>query len=358
MACGRGNLWLPQSGDVVRAKAAIALATCLGVWLTLGTSAVAQQPGVFGDIRVRGPGVIEISSFWLHLLGAQSPEISAATQYRVEGNTEDLCNKDGIEYQCGLIAMSKLIELSAGKYYYCEFHDFEGDSRRWARCFEGDPLVRRAYEDVDSLNSQWVRSGWAVANTLHTDELVADEEIARAAGTGLWAGPPDSQSAGLPDSQWAGEAEFEDEVLESVTGVAEVVDGATLKIDGTLVRLLYIDAPEIRQNCGLNFGSYACGMMSRSHLIRLTMGKIIYCNLERRPSDDRNWGVCGEDVDGGLVEGASTLNEQMIMDGWAVVDRTISRDYVPLELEADAANVGMWANGVFPKPANWRRGQR
>lgn len=335
---------------MVRARTALTLGACLGVWLILGTPAAGQQLGVFGDIRVRGPGVISISSFWLHLLGAQSPEVSAATQFRAEGNTEQLCTKDGIEYQCGLIAMSKLIELSAGKYYYCEFHDFEGDSRRWARCFEGDNLTRRALEGVDSLNSQWVRSGWAVAHTLHTGELVADEEAARAEGVGLWAGPP--------EPTWAGQIESESGMPDSVTGAAEVVDGATLKIDGALVRLLYIDAPEMRQNCPLNFGSYACGMMSRSHLIRLTMGKTIHCNLQRLPNDDRIWGVCGESVGGDLSPGAATLNEQMIMDGWAVVDRTVSRDYVPMELEADAANVGMWANGTFPKPASWRRGQR
>lgn len=57
----------------------------------VGQPAQGQQLGVFGDIRVRGPGVIQIASFWVHMLGARSPEISAATQFRVEGNIERSC---------------------------------------------------------------------------------------------------------------------------------------------------------------------------------------------------------------------------------------------------------------------------
>lgn len=81
---------------------------------------------------------------------------------------------------------------------------------------------------------------------------------------------------------------------------------------------------------------------------------------DRLPGDDRNWGVCGEaaEAGGGLAEGASTLNEQMVEDGWAVADRDVSLDFVPLELKANAANVGLWGNAEFARPARWRRGAR
>ena len=332
---------------MARARAALVfcgLGACLGAWLTLAAPAAGQQSGVFGDIRVRGPGVISIASFWVHMLGAQSPEVTAATQYRGEGNTDHPCTLDDIAYQCGLIAMSKLIELSAGKYFYCEFHDFDGDPRRWARCFEGDFRTLRPLEGVDSLNSQWVRSGWAFAHSLHTNELMADEAAARAEGAGMWAGPPDPVG----------------EMPAQVTGAAVVVDGATLKIGSALVRLLNIDTPEIRQNCPVSFGTYPCGVMARAHLIRLTMGKIVHCTLSRRPGDDRIWGVCGQaaGAEGGLAEGSVTLNEQMVRDGWAVADRGVSREYLTIELEANAANVGLWSNSEFARPSLWRRGGR
>ena len=53
------------------------------------------------------------------------------------------------------------------------------------------------------------------------------------------------------------------EAIETVTGMPTVVDGDTLIVDGSRLRLYGIDAPESQQQC-LDTGKqqYACGALS------------------------------------------------------------------------------------------------
>lgn len=58
--------------------------------------------------------------------------------------------------------------------------------------------------------------------------------------------------------------------VEHVSGAARVVDGDTLVIGDTRVRLLGIDAPEMAQSCtaagGGGGGTYACGVAAKEAL--------------------------------------------------------------------------------------------
>ncbi len=309
--------------NVRAALAALALIACASA-----QPALAQAAGdtVVGEIRVRGAGVVQVLNQWFHLLGAATFE------------RDEACHLGHVPYQCGLIAQGRLAALAAGMRYTCTLHEFPGDVRRYGTCVS---------DSGQDLAAAWVRSGWAFAHRLHSDGLVADEVAARAAARGLWAGATPPVDAAPP---------------AAVLGPAFILDGTALRIGGVLVRLAGMDAPEGPQSCsaGAGRGSYSCGIFVRGMLSNLSMGKRIFCTIERRAGDDRNFGVCGEaDAPGTAMRtDVPTLNEQMLAAGWAVADRAFPRPgYLELQAKANRDNVGLW-QGTFLLPDEWRRGYR
>ena len=74
--------------------------------------------------------------------------------------------------------------------------------------------------------------------------------------------------------------------IESIIGIAKVIDGDTIKIDSKKIRLFGIDAPEQKQFCKKPFLSissitfkkdYPCGEISTNFLKKKIDNKIINC---------------------------------------------------------------------------------
>ena len=127
------------------------------------------------------------------------------------------------------------------------------------------------------------------------------------------------------------------------SGSVSVHDGDTLTLNGEKIRLLYIDAPELRQNCRLDRRQYPCGERSRDALIALVGRKEVTCDAAKRDRYRRLLGDCRA--------GGVDLNRAMIRDGWAVAyDKTLKAD----EAEAKRRGAGIWA-GTFENPREWRR---
>ena len=133
---------------------------------------------------------------------------------------------------------------------------------------------------------------------------------------------------------------------QPITGQASVVDGDTIKILGTRIRLFGIDAPEGGQTCTVQGKATPCGRRAAFALA----GKIGRQVVECRPKDEDRYGrvvaVCsvgGEDV-----------NAWMVAQGWALAYLDYSHDYVGQERSASKAKLGMW-QGEFERPWEWRR---
>ena len=323
------------------------LAFCAALALPAATVA---QDQISGELRIRAPGVVHVGAYWVHLLGVRAPGTLGASQYRQEGYAEDFCEIEGAAFQCGLIAQGELARLSAGIVYLCELQHFIGDPRHWGICRPYDPFRRNLIEGP-SINQTWVQTGWALADTTYTDEFAADEAIARAAGRGLWALAQDAPLALSPD------------MPAQVSGPATVVDGNILEVAGINLRLFGIDAPELFQSCTFispdRSWSYGCGLQSRAALIRMTMGKNVFCLREEAARDTRNLGRCWEAnaAGDGPAEEAESFNEWMVRTGWAMAYRAVTDEFVPLELEANRRDIGLHLGGRVA-PFNWRRGQR
>lgn len=142
---------------------------------------------------------------------------------------------------------------------------------------------------------------------------------------------------------WAGPAL----AAEPITGRASVVDGDTLLMRDTRVRLHGIDAPESAQSCDDAAGkAYRCGQKAARVLAEHIGEGLLTCVARETDQHGRLFAVCRKD--------AEDLNAWMVAQGHAVALRRYSEEYLPQEKAALAAKRGLWA-GVFEMPADWRR---
>ena len=136
----------------------------------------------------------------------------------------------------------------------------------------------------------------------------------------------------------------------TIAGRASVIDGDTLEIRGTRIRLNGIDAPESRQTCSDGGGSeYRCGQMAAFRLADKVGSRNLACEVLDRDRYGRSVATCRL--------GETDVNGWMVASGWAIAYRQYSRDYVDEEAAARAAGAGIWA-GDFTPPWEWRGGQR
>jgi endonuclease YncB( thermonuclease family) len=126
-----------------------------------------------------------------------------------------------------------------------------------------------------------------------------------------------------------------------VTGVAEAIDGDSLKVGGVEIRLVGIDAPELMQICTISGRESPCGREARTHLRRLATSGLVTCVGSERDRYGRLLSRC-------RVRGID-INAAMVRDGHAVAFGS----YQAEEDEARAAYRGLWA-GTFERPRDWR----
>ena len=132
-----------------------------------------------------------------------------------------------------------------------------------------------------------------------------------------------------------------------VTGKARVVDGDTIWIGDTKIRLHGIDAPEMKQICHTSKGKeQMCGQLAKQALERLVKGQEVTCEGDKRDPYKRLIAVC--------YVGPLNINKQMVVDGWAMAYRKYSKDYVRAETFAKSRREGLW-RGEFEPPWEWRR---
>ncbi len=137
-------------------------------------------------------------------------------------------------------------------------------------------------------------------------------------------------------------------VKTTIDGVPRVVDGDTLEVAGTKIRMHGMDAPESAQKCLDGSGrGYACGTRSTAHLRSLVAGGNVSCKVYDTDGYGRQVSEC-------FTPSGESLNATMVEDGWAIAYREYSRDFVGEERQASTTGVGMWS-GTFDKPWDWRK---
>ncbi len=97
---------------------------------------------------------------------------------------------------------------------------------------------------------------------------------------------------------------------EAMNGTVYVIDGDTVIMDKTHIRLKGMDAPEMEQQCERAGRNYDCGREARN-ILRAKIGKsAIRCDKEGRDQYMRELSRC--------YLGETELNRWMVEQGWAV----------------------------------------
>jgi endonuclease YncB( thermonuclease family) len=145
----------------------------------------------------------------------------------------------------------------------------------------------------------------------------------------------------LLSSPWPKALTLKHFALETIAGRASVIDGDTIEIHGTRIRLFGIDAPEGGQYCMVEGNPTRCGQRAALALSDKINSHPVTCESKDRDSYGRVVAICrvaGED-----------LNAWMVAQGWALAYRHYSIKYVSQEQEAAAAKRGIW-RGEFISP--------
>ena len=137
---------------------------------------------------------------------------------------------------------------------------------------------------------------------------------------------------------------------QPIIGLPQVLDGDTIQIETTRIRLFGIDAFEAEQMCiGKNGARYGCGGQATRALTELIDGQTTICMPKGIDAYGRQLAVCrAETVD---------LSAAMVRQGHAVAYIKYASDYVFEEQQAKQDGSGAWS-GVFTPPWDYRVSRR
>lgn len=125
------------------------------------------------------------------------------------------------------------------------------------------------------------------------------------------------------------------------SGRFRVIDGDSLTIDGTRLRMKGIDAPELTQTCRRNEQEWSCGREARDFLASLVSSQTVQCSGAQPDRYKRLLVVCRK--------GDEDINATMVKEGMAVA----YGGYKAEEGAARSAHRGIWA-GSFEYPQDVR----
>jgi endonuclease YncB( thermonuclease family) len=132
-----------------------------------------------------------------------------------------------------------------------------------------------------------------------------------------------------------------------LTGQASVVDGDTIEIHGTRIRLWGIDAPESTQLCrGEDSLQYRCGAKAANDLDVFIARRPVSCTPISLDQYGRTVATC--------TVGDTDLGQWLVSNGLALDWPNYSRGmYDKIQREAEHAGRGMWS-GSYVEPWLYR----
>ncbi len=126
-----------------------------------------------------------------------------------------------------------------------------------------------------------------------------------------------------------------DQSRSAMSGPARVIDGDTIAIGETRIRLEGIDAPETSQLCTTATKTqWSCGQSAKSELMAITAGKMVRCESSGNDRYGRVLGICWA--------GSLELNAEMVRRGFAWAFVRYSSRLVQVEAEARGRSIGIW----------------
>lgn len=127
-------------------------------------------------------------------------------------------------------------------------------------------------------------------------------------------------------------------MLISLPAQAETyaVDGDTIELNGTRIRINGIDAPEYGQKCG----EWACGKAAADFMARLLKSGRPHCTIHSEDNYGRSIATC-------TVNGRD-IGAEMVATGHAWAFEKFSDRYINEQTIARKSGVGVWATDAIP----------
>jgi endonuclease YncB( thermonuclease family) len=128
----------------------------------------------------------------------------------------------------------------------------------------------------------------------------------------------------------------------------QVIDGDSLRNGSEQIRLVGIDAPELRQTCrDVQGREWSCGRAAKARLAELVAQGDVACSPRGRDRYGRTLAVCS-------AHNVPDLGEVMVREGYAVNYAIDYGGYPAAEREAQSARSGVW-QGDFERSKDWRK---
>ena len=137
---------------------------------------------------------------------------------------------------------------------------------------------------------------------------------------------------------------------DAPTQVVRVIDGDTVEIDGRLVQIYGVDAPELGQICMNNDSPWYCGLSAAFDLRKLI-------SIEKNNLVCTPWGGESETPSAVCKAGEIDVASRLIETGLALATPTAFPNYKLMQEKARKTGLGLW-RGRFVPPPNWREGTR
>lgn len=134
-------------------------------------------------------------------------------------------------------------------------------------------------------------------------------------------------------------------LAEIIEGNATVVDGDTIDMTGTRIRLAGIDAPEAAQTCSNGGVDWACGKEATASLAAIIKGSPVVCTTVSTDVYGRKVAQCRNKV--------YDLGHEQLRRGMAIETGEAPREYAEAVGIAQRMKAGIWSSS-FQSPAEWR----
>jgi len=209
------------------------------------------------------------------------------------------------------------------------------------------PWLKRAWQSL----GQWLaqpRSGFSLPPLKQTGAVAA---VLLTAGAAVWAWQSgglnkisSSVMAALPS--WSSLPSAQSAALPNITGRGRAITGDTLRVNGHMVQLAGIEAPEISQVCrDKRKRAWRCGKLARRALRRVLGRKQVVCSDVTK-------------ADGGRFQATCQINSkdvaaEIVKKGYAFAQGMIFKTYADAEAAAREAKRGVW-QGQVQRPADFR----
>jgi endonuclease YncB( thermonuclease family) len=163
-----------------------------------------------------------------------------------------------------------------------------------------------------------VHSGFVVLSVLAgvTAALLILQSVYRREGKPVASSPPPAATVPTLPPIVQSPAVAPAPPAQTLSGIARVIEGDTIEVRGTHIRLNGIDAPESKQTCEANGQAYACGQQATEALIVLLGARPIECTERSRDRYRRIVATCHVD--------STDIGAWMVEHGWAVAYRKYS----------------------------------